>query len=79
MSVVKQFDRCRIEMYFGDHPPPHFHVITRKEERISVVIKTLLVLAGKADRRDTREALDWARENRTELSARWKEYSETKS
>ena len=38
MPTVKRFDRCRIEMYFGDHPPPHFHVITRNDERISVVI-----------------------------------------
>jgi hypothetical protein len=29
MPTVRRFSRCRIEMYFGDHPPPHFHVITR--------------------------------------------------
>lgn len=26
MPAIKRFDRCRIEMYFDDHPPPHFHV-----------------------------------------------------
>jgi hypothetical protein len=40
MPTVKRFDRSRIEMYFGDHPPPHFHVITRNNERIAVVIET---------------------------------------
>lgn len=44
-------------MYFGDHPPPHFHVITRNNERIAVVIEIMAVLAGKADLRDTEEAL----------------------
>jgi hypothetical protein len=77
MPVVKRFNRCRIEMYFGDHAPPHFHVITRKEERVSVVIKTLQMLAGNADVRETREALEWARAHRAVLYARWKDYSET--
>jgi len=40
-------------MYFDDHPPPHFHVITRKNERVSVVIDTLAIQAGEADSRDT--------------------------
>lgn len=48
-------------MYFADHPPPHFHVITVKEERISVVIETLVIQAGEADPRDTAEAMKWAR------------------
>lgn len=76
MPTVVRFDRCRIEMYFGDHPPPHFHVITRKDERISVVIETLAIQAGEADARDTAEAFDWAGAHRDELRARWAKYSE---
>ena len=63
-------------MYFADHPPPHFHVITVKDERISVVIETLVIQAGEADPRDTAEAMKWARSNREELRARWRKYSE---
>jgi hypothetical protein len=76
VPTLKRFNRCRIEMYFNDHPPPHFHVITRKNERVAVVIETLIIWAGDADPRDTAEALDWARENRTKLLSRWQEYSE---
>lgn len=76
MPKVKRFNRCRIEMYFDDHPPPHFHVITRSDQRIAVVIETLSIQAGEADSRDTAEALAWARENRAELRARWQQYSE---
>jgi hypothetical protein len=76
MPTVVRFDRCRIEMYFGDHPPPHFHVITRKDERISVGIETLVIQAGKAAARDTAEAFDWAGAHRGELRARWAKYSE---
>jgi hypothetical protein len=79
MPTVKRFDRSRIEMYFGDHPPPHFHVITRNNERSAVVIETMAVLAGKADPRDTEEALRWASRNRAELRARWQMYSEADS
>jgi hypothetical protein len=63
-------------MYFADHAPPHFHVITRKDERISVTIETLAILAGEADSRDTAEAFGWARANRKELRERWRMYSE---
>jgi hypothetical protein len=79
MPTLKRFDRCRIEMYFNDHPPPHFHVITRENERIAVVIETLTVWAGDADTRDIAEAFAWARDNREELRSRWQEYSEEES
>jgi hypothetical protein len=66
-------------MYFADHLPPHFHVITRDNERIAVVIETLAMLAGEADPRDTAEAIQWARVNRKELRERWRTYSEEDS
>jgi hypothetical protein len=58
VPTIIRFNRCRIEMYFDDHPPPHFHVITRKDERIAVVIETLVIQAGGADSRDTEEAFE---------------------
>jgi hypothetical protein len=79
MPTVKRFDRCRIAMYFGDHPPPHFHVITRGDESAVFLIDTLALWAGEADPRDTEEALAWAAVNRTEQWARWQQYSEEES
>ena len=76
MPTLKRFNRCRSDMYCNDHPPPHFHVITRKDERIAVVIETLIIWAGEADPRDTVEAFTGARENRATLRSRWMEYSE---
>jgi hypothetical protein len=76
MPTVRRFNRCRIEMYFGDHPPPHFHVITRSDEAAVFLIETLALWAGEADPRDTSEALAWAAGNRPELYARWEKYSE---
>jgi hypothetical protein len=79
MPTVRRFNRCRIEMYFGDHPPPHFHVITRSDEAAVFLIETLARWAGEADPRDTEEALAWAAFNRPELWARWQQYSEEDS
>jgi hypothetical protein len=63
-------------MYFGDHPPPHVHVITRGEEAAVFLIETLAHWAGRAKLRDTAEALAWAAQNRAELRRRWQQYSE---
>jgi hypothetical protein len=61
-------------MYFGDHPPPHFHVITRSDSAV-YLIETLALWAGEADR-DAAEALEWAANNRPALYERWEQYSE---
>jgi hypothetical protein len=76
MPTVRRFNRRRITMYFGDHPPPHFHVITCSDEEVKVEIETLSIIGGAADPRDTAEAFEWAGSNKGELSARWREYSE---
>lgn len=75
MPTVQRFDRCRIEMYFHDHSPPHFHIITRSDERVAVLIETLGIMAGAADGRDLEEALAWAGSNRETLRRLWRQYS----
>lgn len=74
MPTVRRFDRCRIEMYFRDHASPHFHIVTRSDERVAVLIETLGILAGAADDRDLEEALSWAASNRETLRRLWREY-----
>lgn len=76
MPTVRRFSRSRIAMYFGDHAPPHFHVITRNDEEVQAEIETLAIIKGEADPRDTAEAFEWAESNKEELRARWVEYSE---
>jgi uncharacterized protein DUF4160 len=75
MPTVIRFSRCRIAMYFDDHPPPHFHVIAGDEEG-KFRIDTLECWAGEVDPREVREALEWAGENRELLYALWVKYSE---
>jgi hypothetical protein len=61
-------------MYFGDHAPPHFHVITREDQSVVVLIETLQIWKGEVARRELVEALSWAAENQEQLMGQ--EYSE---
>jgi hypothetical protein len=67
MPRLIRFSNCEIAMFFGDHHPPHFHVLTR-EGAAQVRIDTLEVMnmSGK---------LDWAAANRDMLMTKWEEFS----
>jgi Domain of unknown function (DUF4160) len=73
MPRLIRFSASEIAMYFGDHNPPHFHVLGR-EGAAQVRIDTLEVMAV-LGRIDLREALDWAAEHRATLEAKWMELS----
>ena len=62
-------------MYFDDHAPPHFHVISNDDREGMYRIDTLELWEGEYVR-DADEALEWASVNRDELYVRWQEYSE---
>ena len=62
-------------MYFDDHPPPHFHVISKDDREGVYRIDTLELWDGE-HLRDADEALVWAAANREELYSRWLKYSE---
>jgi hypothetical protein len=49
---------------------------SRQVTNVSVVIESLVVLAGTADSRDVTAALTWAKTNRDTLRRLWREYSE---
>lgn len=63
-------------MYFRDHPPPHFHIVTNAGEKVVVAIESVKVLQGRADPRDIAEAIAWAMGNRPQLRAWWSKYAE---
>jgi len=46
MPTVARFSRCRISVYFDDHPPPHFHVITNDDRECVYRIDTLELWDG---------------------------------
>lgn len=72
MPTIKDFGGFRITMYFEDHNPPHFHVVSPTQEAV-VEIATLVVVAGTIRSSQLGEALDWARDNKELLESKWAE------
>jgi hypothetical protein len=75
MPTIARLRNSKIQIFADDHNPPHFRLIG-PHSNAQVAIRTLKILAGKADRRDLREALAYAREHQTELLKAWRRLNE---
>jgi hypothetical protein len=73
MPTIHAAAGWRIMMYFRDHGPPHFHVVTRDRREAQVRIADLAVMAGSVRANVLEAALRWAAANRNVLSAKWQE------
>jgi hypothetical protein len=67
---ISEFYGIVIEMYFRDHPPPHFHARYSGEEAV-IVIATGEVVAGSLPGRALRLVREWTSMHRDELDANW--------
>jgi hypothetical protein len=65
---ISEFYGIVIEMYFDDHPPPHFHARYAGAEAV-FVIATGEMLAGSLPPRAVRLVREWLEEHRDELAA----------
>ncbi|MFM9864226.1 MAG: DUF4160 domain-containing protein [Micropepsaceae bacterium] len=72
MPAIKDFGGFKITMYFEDHNPPHFHVVSPTQAAV-VEIATLTVMAGAMKAAQLREALEWAEANKELLERKWTE------
>ena len=70
MPRISSFFGIVIEMYFGDHPPPHFHA-RYGGETAKIEIATGTVLAGSLPGRALRLVREWTEQHREELEANW--------
>lgn len=70
MSRISEFYGIVIEMFFSDHPPPHFHARYAGDEAL-IVIATGDVFAWSLPPRALRLVRDWLEEHRDELVANW--------
>ena len=70
MPRISAFYGIVIEMYFIDHPPPHFHARYSGDEAL-IVIETGEVFAGSLPGRALRLVREWLDEHRAELMANW--------
>jgi Domain of unknown function (DUF4160) len=70
MPTLQRFPDTRVLMYFGDHPPPHVHVLKADGRECLVDIETL-VITGKLATREIRDALVWIEDEYVFLLSEW--------
>lgn len=46
MPTVKDFGAFKIVMYFGDHSPPHVHVLTPERHGAEIAVRDGRLIAG---------------------------------
>lgn len=70
MPTISRFYGILIQMYFGDHVPPHFHALYAEFEAL-IDIQTLDVICGDLPSRAMGLVLEWAQQHRDELRKDW--------
>jgi hypothetical protein len=70
MPSLSTFFGIVIQMFWQDHPPPHFHALYADCEAL-INIRTLEVIEGGVPRRALALVLQWTRAHRAELMEDW--------
>jgi len=70
MPEISRFLGIIIRMFYGDHSPPHFHVVYGDFEA-ALSIETLEVIEGKLPARVKGLVVEWATLHQKELMENW--------
>ena len=70
MPEISRFYGIVIRMYFGDHPPPHFHA-DYGDSKAVLNIQTLGIVAGHLPPRALALVVEWAALHQRELLELW--------
>ena len=70
MPEITRFYGIIIKLFFGDHPPPHFHAVYG--EYIALIdINSLNVIEGDLPARARKLVIEWAEKYQLELKTIW--------
>jgi len=64
-------DGVKIELYFKDHNPPHFHALISEYDAM-IEIKIQTIIQGSLPNNKKTKILKWAKSNESTLMAIWK-------
>jgi Domain of unknown function (DUF4160) len=70
MPEIARFYGIVIKVFFGDHPPPHFHAIYGKYNAL-VSIESLEIIEGDLPSRAQKLVLEWATLYQQDLFQMW--------
>ncbi|MGD0430084.1 MAG: DUF4160 domain-containing protein [Acetobacteraceae bacterium] len=70
MPTIAIVDGVKIQMFYNDHTPAHFHAILGGNEML-VAISDLDVIRGSLPAARRRRVLAWAAQHQAELALNW--------
>jgi hypothetical protein len=70
VPTISVFYGVIIQMFAGDHPPPHLHALYAEHEAL-IDLRNLTVFRGSLPRRALALVLEWAAEHQRELMENW--------
>ena len=70
MPEVTRFYGIVVKFFFGDHPPPHFHVVYGEYNAL-FNIETVEMIEGDLPNRASKMVVEWATRYQTELLEIW--------
>ncbi|WP_295390684.1 DUF4160 domain-containing protein [uncultured Thiodictyon sp.] len=70
MPEIARFYGIIIKIFFGDHPPPHFHAVYGEHNAV-FNIETLEVIEGDLPDRARKLVSEWAQAYQKELKQIW--------
>jgi len=75
MPTIVQIGKIKIQIFTGDHNPPHFHIVTPNYEA-AVRLSDFQIIAGNVDRRSFDMVMKWVFKNKGVLENEWKHLNE---
>lgn len=63
-------DGIKIDLYYNDHMPPHFHAIYAEFE-VLIEIETLKIHRGELPKPQQKKVMKWAKAHQTQLKEIW--------
>jgi hypothetical protein len=70
MATVARIDGIKIQFYWDDHPPAHFHA-EYGEYRAKIAIDNLRVIKGYLPNAQLRKVRAWAKSRKSQLFVAW--------
>jgi hypothetical protein len=70
MATVAQVEGIKIQFYWDDHPPAHFHA-EYAEYRAQIAIESLRIIKGYIPNAQFRKVIRWAKPRKGQLFAAW--------
>jgi len=58
MPTIDRFDGIKVNIYNGDHRPPHIHVLYNEFEAL-LTIESIEVYAGELPTKQLKKTMDW--------------------